>query len=253
MPSLPLIVGHRGAADVAPENTLKAFRRGLADGAQMLECDVHLSADGQDVIIHDATLDRTAQEDSPLRTGAVADLTRAELDQVLVGEGEHIPTLTQVLEVADAHRVEGGRCVTVLVEIKAPAAAELAARILTARYPDSAWAGDDLPARLISFHVEALRLAQRTAPEVPRQLIVRELTDQALADAVEVQVASLAVRTSELQDGDPERIRAAGITPLIWKVRTPEDLPLALELGVEWIGSDDPARTRRELAALTGR
>ena len=46
------------------------------DGAQLLECDVHLSADGQDVILHDATLDRTAQADSPLRTGAVADLTR---------------------------------------------------------------------------------------------------------------------------------------------------------------------------------
>ena len=118
MTTMPLIVGHRGAADLAPENTLKAFRRGLEAGADMLECDVHLSADGKDVIIHDATLDRTAQEDSPLRTGAVAELTRAELDQVLVGEGEHIPTLTEVLDLAAALPHDPSRHAPVLVEIK---------------------------------------------------------------------------------------------------------------------------------------
>src|SRR5690625_6841998 len=69
----PQLVGHRGAAEVEPENTIRSFRRGVVDGSAWLECDVHLSADGHDVIIHDATIDRTAQADSPLRTGSVAE------------------------------------------------------------------------------------------------------------------------------------------------------------------------------------
>src|SRR5699024_10760581 len=54
-PHRPVIVGHRGAAAVTPENTVTSFRRGVAEGSRWLECDVHLSADGQDAIIHDAT------------------------------------------------------------------------------------------------------------------------------------------------------------------------------------------------------
>ncbi|HIY25181.1 MAG TPA: glycerophosphodiester phosphodiesterase [Candidatus Brachybacterium merdigallinarum] len=250
---LPALVGHRGAAEVDPENTLRSFRRGIADGSQLLECDVHLSADGLDVIIHDATLDRTAQAESPVRTGAVVELTRAQLDTVLVGQGEHIPTLTQVLDVAAALPDDPSHCATVLVEIKAPAAAERVAHLLLGRYPATAWERKDLPARVISFHPEALRTLQRLAPAVPRGLLVRELSDQNLRDAVDAQVATLAVRTSHLRDGDVERIRTAGITPMIWGVRTPEDLPLAIELGIPWVGSDDPARTRAHLQELQGR
>src|SRR5690625_3933104 len=75
----PAVVGHRGAALVSPENTLASFRRALDDGAQLLECDVHLSADGELVVMHDQTIDRTAEASSPLRSGAIAELTRAEL------------------------------------------------------------------------------------------------------------------------------------------------------------------------------
>src|SRR5690625_5481019 len=82
------IVGHRGAALVEPENTLASFHRAVADGADILECDVHLSADDQLAVIHDKTIDRTAAEDSPRRTGAIADLTRRVLGEVrLVGGG----------------------------------------------------------------------------------------------------------------------------------------------------------------------
>src|SRR5690625_5422536 len=102
----PQLVGHRGAAEVEPENTIRSFRRGVVDGSAWLECDVHLSADGHDVIIHDATIDRTAQADSPLRTGSVAELTRAQLDRVLVGADEHIPTLVEVLDRSEEHTSE---------------------------------------------------------------------------------------------------------------------------------------------------
>src|SRR5688572_21264861 len=66
---LVVVIAHRGASALAPENTLAAFRLALAQGAPAVECDVHLSADGVPVVIHDATVDRTTDG-----TGEVAAL-----------------------------------------------------------------------------------------------------------------------------------------------------------------------------------
>src|SRR5699024_2605220 len=101
-PHRPGIVGHRGASAQAPENTLAAFRRAIEDGAQLLECDVHLSADGRVVAMHDETVDRTAQADPPLRTDAISDLTRTQLDTVLLANGERVPALADLLEMSAA-------------------------------------------------------------------------------------------------------------------------------------------------------
>jgi glycerophosphoryl diester phosphodiesterase len=76
----PLIIGHRGASAVAPENTLAAFNRAFADGVEGIEFDVQLSRDGVPVVIHDATLKRTGG-----RVRSVADMTAAELARCDVG------------------------------------------------------------------------------------------------------------------------------------------------------------------------
>src|SRR5690606_12031890 len=75
---VPLLVAHRGARAVAPENTLVAMQRAVAIGVDAIECDVHLSADGEVVVCHDPTVDRTTDG-----TGAIATLpwdTLRELD-----------------------------------------------------------------------------------------------------------------------------------------------------------------------------
>lgn len=99
----PLILGHRGASAVAPENTLAAFSQAIRDGADGIEFDVHLSSDGIAVVIHDDTLNRTG-----LVSGAVSALTAAQLGQIDVGSWftkkargktfakETIPTLSAV-------------------------------------------------------------------------------------------------------------------------------------------------------------
>src|SRR5258708_35180782 len=76
----PLIIGHRGASTLAPENTLAAFKRALIDGAAGVELDVRLARDGVPVAIHDATLRRTG-----LREGVVAKLTSSGLAQMDAG------------------------------------------------------------------------------------------------------------------------------------------------------------------------
>ena len=107
MRSLPLIIGHRGASAVAPENTLAAFAQAMADGADGIEFDVRLARDGVPVVIHDATLERTG-----LTAGRVSELSSEELQRTDVGSwfsrrfhsnsgdfaGERLPSLPQVFD-----------------------------------------------------------------------------------------------------------------------------------------------------------
>ena len=106
-PSRRLVIGHRGAAAEAPENTLPSFLRALEVGADALELDVHMTADGVPVVMHDATLDRTTD-----RVAGVASLTLKELGKADAGarftvdggrtfpwrgRGVTVPTLAEVL------------------------------------------------------------------------------------------------------------------------------------------------------------
>jgi glycerophosphoryl diester phosphodiesterase len=106
MNTLPLILGHRGASAVAPENTIAAFSRAMHDGADGIEFDVRLSRDHTPVVIHDSTLKRTGLIDA-----LVSELSAAELQDIDVGlwfadktnlnrsyAGERLPSLSRVLE-----------------------------------------------------------------------------------------------------------------------------------------------------------
>ncbi len=105
---MTIVVAHRGASKQAPENTMEAFRLGVAAGADAIELDVHLTVDGQLAVIHDDTLDRTTD-----RTGAIVERTMDEIREAdagatfvrpddsgfpFAGRGLTIPTLPEVLE-----------------------------------------------------------------------------------------------------------------------------------------------------------
>lgn len=89
----PFIIGHRGASADAPENTLAAFTLAKQQGADGIEFDVQLSADGHLVILHDSKLERTTNG-----RGRVQDFTLAELKTLDAGEGQPIPTLDELFE-----------------------------------------------------------------------------------------------------------------------------------------------------------
>ncbi|HEV2140414.1 MAG TPA: glycerophosphodiester phosphodiesterase family protein [Candidatus Dormibacteraeota bacterium] len=91
----PLLGGHRGDPAHHPENTMRSFRSAIAAGCDLIECDVHLSSDGRLVVIHDHTLERTTNG-----KGFVRDYSAAELRRLDAGEGEHIPLLQEVVELA---------------------------------------------------------------------------------------------------------------------------------------------------------
>ena len=111
---MSLIYGHRGASGYAPENTLEAFRLAMEMGADGFELDVHMSKDGELVVIHDESVDRTCDG-----TGLVRELTLAQLKALRASNGmenypdARIPTLSEVFDlIVDTHHI-------VNVEVKA--------------------------------------------------------------------------------------------------------------------------------------
>ncbi|OLC28069.1 MAG: hypothetical protein AUJ02_08770 [Chloroflexi bacterium 13_1_40CM_3_65_12] len=91
----PLLGGHRGNPAHHPENTMRSFRSAISAGCDLIECDVHLSSDGRLMVIHDHTLERTTNGN-----GMVREHTSAELRRLDAGQGEVIPLLQEVVELA---------------------------------------------------------------------------------------------------------------------------------------------------------
>lgn len=90
-----MIIGHRGAAGLAPENTLLSFRTALNLGVHMIELDIHETSDGHLVCIHDGSVERTTDG-----RGNVSEMTLVELKKLDAGEGQSIPLLQEVLDIA---------------------------------------------------------------------------------------------------------------------------------------------------------
>jgi glycerophosphoryl diester phosphodiesterase len=165
----PLVFAHRGGAGLAPENTLVAFQHGLALGADGLELDVHLSRDGDPVVIHDRTVDRTTNG-----RGAVAEMSTAALAGLDAAahfgaargfpfrdRGYGVPTLAAVLTACPTTRV--------IIEMKQGTAALAAAVVAVVRRM-----GAEQRVCLGSFQQEALDAARRLAPEVATSASQRE-------------------------------------------------------------------------------
>jgi glycerophosphoryl diester phosphodiesterase len=166
-PGLARVIGHRGAAARAPENTLAGLREAHRLGCAWVEFDVMLSRDGVPVLIHDETVDRTTNG-----RGRVPDLTFAELRRLDAGvrfgtrfPGERIPTLDEAIDLC----LELGLAAN--VEIKPargyePETGTAVAEMLLRRWPE------DGPRLLISsFERPALQAALEVAPAVPRGLL----------------------------------------------------------------------------------
>jgi glycerophosphoryl diester phosphodiesterase len=158
-----IVVAHRGASGQAPENTMEAFRLAVELGADALETDVHLSADGQVVLIHDDTLDRTTD-----RAGRVAELTQAQIRAAdagyrferdgafpFRGRGVSVPTLEQLLDWLPEQ-------VGLVVEIKAREATDRTVELLQRH------ALHGTPRlQLISFDEAAIERVRELDPAIP--------------------------------------------------------------------------------------
>jgi glycerophosphoryl diester phosphodiesterase len=239
----PLVAAHRGGAALWPENSLLAFRNALALGVDYLEFDVHLTADGEAVVLHDATLDRTTTGRGPLRDATLAELAslrlRARDGRVT---DEPVPTLAQVLDLAAPTRVR------VLPEIKAGPGGRAYAGIEEKVLSLLEARGLLARATVQAFAPETLRRVHDLAPGVRTMLLVNRarVEREGATGAMAVQWATDAGATDlgidhRLVDRTVvERARRASIGLAVWTVNDEADMRRLLDLGVHVIMSDRP-------------
>lgn len=253
----PLLIGHRGAAGLAPENTMPSFRLAAERwGVDMIELDVRATADGHCVVIHDATVDRTTDA-----TGPVASMTLAQLQAVdagyrftddqggypFRGQGIRVPTLDEVLTAFPDLRFT--------VEIKIGSAQ--ASMRATLRRHDAAHrvivAGMDHRDRtLFRDYSGACSAPTRTVKwfYVLDRLRLSWLWPRT-ADVFQVPETRGALRIVS-----PRFVRSAArrdVPVHVWTVNDADDMARLLEWGVDGLITDRPDRAARVLAERAGR
>ena len=252
---MTILVAHRGASTHAPENTMDAFRLAHEMGADAIELDVHLTADGQLAVIHDETLDRTTD-----RTGSVADQTMDAIREAdagatfardgdsghpFAGRGLRVPTLSEVLDwLPDG--------LGLVIEIKARAAADAVVEAVRGHA-----AAEDGRLSVISFHEAAIDRVHELAPSVRTGylLVPRQPTEPALTWAAERGHAGVHPWEGDLGE-DPLAILAAahllGLEVGCYVVNDPERIQFLAACGVWGFVTDAPDVARRALDDASG-
>lgn len=250
----PLVVGHRGAPRLAPENTMAGFEAAAAAGADGFELDVHRSSDGAIVVIHDPTLERTTGV-----TGRVSETTASRLanvdagwafagpagDHPFRGRGVGVPVLESVLDFA------AGAGLVVNVEIKADADDTLlagdVARLVAAR-------GETDRVFLSSFSIDFARAAVAAAPEVAVALLTLGWApSEALPAAVDAGCRGLHPDLVTLEAAGAAEVvsaaREAGCWVAPWTLNDAAAVAGVARAGVAAVITDDPAMAREALDA----
>ncbi|MDE3231578.1 MAG: glycerophosphoryl diester phosphodiesterase [Chloroflexota bacterium] len=233
----PICYGHRGARGHAPENTLLAFALAFDLGADGIECDAQLSADGRLVIIHDETVNRTTNG-----RGAVRDLSFAALRQLDAGAGQRIPTLDETLALVAAR---GG---LLNLELKAETDAEaLRVGAAVAERLAATPADDPLRARLLvsSFSLPAVEDIKRRLAWLRAAALYGERTwtgpamiERALALGAEAIHPYPRILTAETVAA----AHAAGLRVNVWTANRWQVIRQLIAWGVDGLFSDFPER-----------
>ena len=240
---LPAVIGHRGAAEIAPENTLSSLRLAHSEGSRMVEIDVRLSADGVPILLHDATLDRTTSGQ-----GFVTEWTANALHALDAGSwksqhflGESVPTLHDVITLCMELDLE------LNIEIKPndqqdSQTARAIAAVLQASWPDT------LALPLISsFSLSSLITMRDEAAFLPRGILFERRPDnwKELAHSVGAKSIHLWERTET-----PESIADIASDDFLILVYTVNDIAAAkiwLDSGANAVISDCPGRILQNL------
>jgi glycerophosphoryl diester phosphodiesterase len=236
----PLVIGHRGASAIEPENSVEAFARARADGADGIELDVLLCATGEVIVFHDDDLVRLSGR--PERIDA---LSLAELRAVRLSSGARIPTLDEAFEAC-------GPSMLVNVELKAAADMRLASIAALADGVARAVARAGVAARVLvsSFSPFAVRAWRRRAPDVPAALLFERDLPLPLRRAWAARLLRPAALNPELVLCTRERVdrwHERGYAVNVWTVDGEGPVRACQELGVDGIITNDPARTRKIL------
>jgi glycerophosphoryl diester phosphodiesterase len=238
----PLVIGHRGASALAPENTMAAFKLAIQHQADAIEFDVKLSSDKQVVIIHDSRVDRTTNG-----IGKVSDLTLARLNELDAGSkfasaftGEKIPTLNQVFESL-------GKQILMNIELtnySTPMDGLVEHVVELVRFH-----GLEDHVLFSSFYSRNLKAAQRLMPQVPCGLLTypgwlgffpRNFGWRKRFQALHPHLSDVSAILVNRSHSADKRIH-------VWTVNGEIEIQRILDLNVDGIFTDDPGALRKIL------
>jgi glycerophosphoryl diester phosphodiesterase len=229
-----LAIAHRGASGYAPENTLAAFRRAVAQGVTFMETDLQLTRDAHFVAIHDDTVDRTTNGHGPIHELTLAEARRLDAGSWFASEfmGERLPTLEEILEFARKNDV------VFYLEIK-PGAFWGGEHALIGALRDST----EIPrVVVISFEPAILASLRKIEPT----LMTGVLYDGQLADllnsALDVGARQIVVRGDLVTPSMIEQAHKRDLQVVCWTVNPPAHIRLLMAAGVDGIMSDYPDR-----------
>ena len=230
----PAIFAHRGASRYAPENTLSAFQLALEQHADGIELDVHLTADGEMVVIHDRDLSRTTDGAGYVDKMSLADIRKAD-----AGEGQRIPTLTEVLELVGTQAILN-------IELKgfSTSASDLPQAVI-----DLLEAHGMVQNVIISsFHPRLLAVTRRLQPDIKIGLLMTAGVLFKLVSGIFepiLQPSSLHPHYSSVNPRYLQKARANNRRVLAYTVNQPEDMRRLFAMGIDGIITDDPLTARQ--------
>ncbi|MBA2806984.1 hypothetical protein E0500_005875 [Streptomyces sp. KM273126] len=222
-------IGHRGAPEVAPENTIASLEAAVDRGADWVETDVQFTKDGHPVLMHDDTVDRTTDG-----TGRVDRLTAEEISGLTVTGGGSVPTLEQALSSLKP------RSARLLLEIKGPqtsAAVDHALRLVSE-------AGMTERTLLQSFDEDVVRDAAASANKTEVALLRSTLDADPVATARAFKLSTYAVKFTGLsaRPAVVDQLKAAGVDVFVWTVDTDSQWKTTASWGVDGVITNGPDR-----------
>ncbi|MCE7080416.1 glycerophosphodiester phosphodiesterase [Streptomyces sp. ST2-7A] len=254
-------MAHRGASRDAPEHTPEAYRRAIEEGADALECDVRMTADGHLVCVHDRRVNRVSDG-----RGAVSAMELSELSELdfvswkAPGDGlqeepdreddggRGVLTLDRLLRLV----AEADRPVGLSIETKQPSRwrGEVERRLVEAlgRRPVPG------PVRVMSFSARSLQRIRALAPGLPTVYLMRFLLPRHRGGRLPTgaSIAGPSIRVLRRDPGYVARARAAGHRVHVWTVDEPADVELCARLGVDAIITNRPGEVRARLGSPAG-
>ncbi len=240
---MPLVIGHAAAAGEAPANTLAGVRAALDAGCEAMEIDLQLCQDGVPVLIHDTTLDRTTDLSGEVRATSLATLRAAN-----AGDGEHVPSLDEVLDVA------AGR-LTVMCELKSTPGDDAQDALLVAntletieRHAALAWTA------VHSFSPQIVAWSRERQPRLSAAIISPAVAgddfERLLAAALKRGAQAISIHHSAVDSGLVRRAKQCQLTLWTWTPDTEEDWQRCIDASVDGIITNYPHHLR---AFLNGR
>ena len=221
-----LRIGHRGAAGHAPENTLAAIQKGIALGAAFVEIDLRRTADGVLVALHDRTVNRTTDG-----RGRIDRLSLQEVKKLKAGNGEHIPTLAEVLKMA------GGRAGLVL-ELKAKGLAQQTVELVrAAEFRD--------PVVYASFLQDELTHVRMADPEASLMVLFRGLPRVSVTRVMRYGPSYVGLRHRTATRRLVDAFHLANLLVFVFTANTSRAIQRAISVGVDGIISNFPERIEK--------